>query len=126
MIKESKKIGILLLILFLVFSCVDKKAKINYRGTKEISKNLYVEFYTPSIGGVLGNDLGTAFLTDSTSNEIFLGTMDDHQGFDFFVDSIKFKALKYSDVFISFKKGYKKVYVDSIIIDLKTFKVIDK
>jgi len=63
MIKESKKIGILLLILFLVFSCVDKKAKINYRGTKEISKNLYVEFYTPSIGGVLGNDLGTAFLT---------------------------------------------------------------
>jgi len=52
--------------------------------------------------------------------------MDDHQGFDFFVDSIKFKALKYSDVFISFKKGYKKVYVDSIIIDLKTFKVIDK
>jgi len=28
MIKESKKIGILLLILFLVFSCVDKKQKL--------------------------------------------------------------------------------------------------
>lgn len=126
MIKESKNIVLLFLILFLLVSCFDEKEKINYRGSKEISKNLYLEFYSPGIGGVLASDIRTIYLTDSNDVNIYLFSMYDDESYDCEIDSLYFKGLKYRLVQNNIRKPPFKVYIDSIIIDIKTFKVVEK
>jgi hypothetical protein len=123
---KSAKPLIIILILILLCFCVDKKSKTHYRFTERIQNNLYIEYYEPGTGGagIFSGSLRSAYLTDSANINIFLFAYHDDEGFDVFLDSIQFKALKYRNILIDFNKFPKKEYFDSVIVDLKTKKRI--
>jgi hypothetical protein len=123
----KNKILLILLIFVLMISCTDTKAKIHYRGTKNLGNHLYVEFYEPYRGGagVFAGSIYSAYFTDSMNVNIFLGTYEDHEGFHFKVDSNYFTAIKWENIFVGFNHFPKEKSIDTIIVDLRTKKELN-
>lgn len=48
--------------------------------TSKIKDNLYTEYYRTYAGGVIGGDVETVYVTDSTHFRKYLGKKMDHQG----------------------------------------------
>lgn len=116
----------LIILIFRFFIYIDVKSKINYRGTRKLSNNLYVESFEPIAGGagIFSGSVHSKYLTDSVNLNYFLGTVDDHGGYDFSFtnDSNYFISKRYEDIMITIN-AYRKEYLDSVIIDLKTHEV---
>ncbi len=81
--KEANLRKPLMILILLVYGCVDVKSKKILFLEKEVCNKLWIEKYLVFSGGAHSAELYSDYITDSTSFRIYIGSHDEYSSFEY-------------------------------------------